>query len=137
MWSEAIAHLPNLALKPDVVAGDGHALGDCVIETELGSVDLGVRAQLGEIERGFFDRSTFETRRRFTATANCKAREAGCDDGAVRAAISRDCVAGSPGAGAARFSSLSGRPSSPSGRWPPWASAARSSTSRAARTWPR
>jgi hypothetical protein len=26
------------------------------METELGSVDLGVRAQLGEIERGFFDR---------------------------------------------------------------------------------
>jgi hypothetical protein len=31
-------------------------LGDCTIETEMGSVDLGVRAQLGEIERGFFDR---------------------------------------------------------------------------------
>jgi hypothetical protein len=32
-------------------------LGDCVIETELGSVDIGIRAQLGEIERGFFDRA--------------------------------------------------------------------------------
>jgi len=32
-------------------------LGDCMIETELGSVDLGIRAQLGEIERGFFDRA--------------------------------------------------------------------------------
>jgi flagellar assembly protein FliH len=32
-------------------------LGDCAIETELGSVDLGIRAQLGEIERGFFDRA--------------------------------------------------------------------------------
>ena len=32
-------------------------LGDCTIETELGSVDLGIRAQLGEIERGFFDRA--------------------------------------------------------------------------------
>ena len=32
-------------------------LGDCVIETALGSVDLGIRAQLGEIERGFFDRA--------------------------------------------------------------------------------
>ena len=32
-------------------------LGDCVIETELGSVDLGIRSQLGEIERGFFDRA--------------------------------------------------------------------------------
>ena len=33
-------------------------LGDCIVETELGSVDLGVRAQLSEIERGFFDRAT-------------------------------------------------------------------------------
>jgi flagellar assembly protein FliH len=32
-------------------------LGDCKIEAELGSVDLGIRAQLGEIERGFFDRA--------------------------------------------------------------------------------
>jgi flagellar assembly protein FliH len=32
-------------------------LGDCVIETDLGSVDLGIRSQLGEIERGFFDRA--------------------------------------------------------------------------------
>jgi flagellar assembly protein FliH len=32
-------------------------LGDCVIETEMGSVDLGIRSQLGEIERGFFDRA--------------------------------------------------------------------------------
>jgi flagellar assembly protein FliH len=32
-------------------------LGDCLVETELGSVDLGIRSQLGEIERGFFDRA--------------------------------------------------------------------------------
>ena len=57
LWTEAIAHMPNLALKPTVLAGEGMRLGDCVIETELGSVDLGVRAQLGEIERGFFDRT--------------------------------------------------------------------------------
>ena len=57
LWTEAIALLPNLAVKPAVTAGDGMRLGDCVIETELGSVDLGIRAQLGEIERGFFDRA--------------------------------------------------------------------------------
>ncbi len=56
LWTEAIALLPNLALKPVVTAGEGMRLGDCMIETELGSVDLGIRAQLGEIERGFFDR---------------------------------------------------------------------------------
>jgi len=57
LWTEAIALVPNLAVKPVVVSGEGMRLGDCVIETELGSVDLGVRAQLGEIERGFFDRA--------------------------------------------------------------------------------
>jgi flagellar assembly protein FliH len=57
LWTQAIALLPNLAVKPAVLAGEGLRLGDCVIETELGSVDLGIRAQLGEIERGFFDRA--------------------------------------------------------------------------------
>ncbi len=36
-------------------------LGDCVIESKVGSVDLGVRSQLGEIERGFFDRAIAAT----------------------------------------------------------------------------
>ncbi|MGA2651615.1 MAG: FliH/SctL family protein [Terracidiphilus sp.] len=57
LWKETLAVLPNLRLKPQVMAGEGMRLGDCVIETELGSVDLGIRAQLGEIERGFFDRA--------------------------------------------------------------------------------
>jgi len=58
LWTEAIASLPNLALKPTVVPGKEMRVGDCVIETELGSVDLGIRSQLGEIERGFFDRGS-------------------------------------------------------------------------------
>ena len=57
LWADAISLLPNLALKPAVIAGEGMRLGDCAIETSLGSVDLGIRSQLGEIERGFFDRA--------------------------------------------------------------------------------
>jgi len=57
LWKDALALFPNLALKPMLVAGEGMRLGDCVIETALGSVDLGIRSQLGEIERGFFDSS--------------------------------------------------------------------------------
>jgi flagellar assembly protein FliH len=57
LWTEAMTLLPRLALKPTVVAGEGMRLGDCRIETEQGSVDLGIRSQLGEIERGFFDRA--------------------------------------------------------------------------------
>ena len=61
LWTEAMALLPNLAIKPTVLAGEGMRLGDCLIETELGSVDLGIRAQLSEIERGFFDRAGAST----------------------------------------------------------------------------
>jgi flagellar assembly protein FliH len=57
LWTEAVALLPNLAVKPTVLAGEGMRLGDCLVETELGTVDLGIRSQLGEIERGFFDRA--------------------------------------------------------------------------------
>jgi flagellar assembly protein FliH len=57
LWTESMALLPNLAVRPSVVAGEGMRLGDCAIETVLGSVDLGIRSQLGEIERGFFDRA--------------------------------------------------------------------------------
>lgn len=57
LWKEAMEHLPNLAVRPEVIASEEMRLGDCVLETELGTVDLGVRAQLSEIEHGFFDRA--------------------------------------------------------------------------------
>jgi flagellar assembly protein FliH len=56
LWKETIALLPRLAVKPLVVAEESMLLGDCAIESKVGSVDLGIRTQLGEIERGFFDR---------------------------------------------------------------------------------
>jgi len=68
LWSEAAALLPGRRLQLEVTGEDDMLLGDCLLETELGSVDLGVRAQLGEIERGFFDRA---------AAAPAPAREAG------------------------------------------------------------
>ena len=55
LWKESIALIPNLPVKPAILAAEGMRLGDCVIESKLGTVDLGVRSQLGEIERGFFD----------------------------------------------------------------------------------
>ena len=57
LWKETMALLPNLTVKPLVVADENMLLGDCVIESKVGTVDLGMRAQLGEIERGFFDRT--------------------------------------------------------------------------------
>jgi flagellar biosynthesis/type III secretory pathway protein FliH len=57
LWREAIAHLPNLEIRPEIVADPAMRLGECMVETGLGSVDLGIRAQMAEIERGFFDRA--------------------------------------------------------------------------------
>jgi flagellar assembly protein FliH len=57
LWKETIALLPNLIAKPLVVANETMLLGECVIESKAGTVDLGIRSQLSEIERAFFDRA--------------------------------------------------------------------------------
>lgn len=57
LWKETIAHLPNLSIKPAVLVDDQMALGECALESELGSVDLGIDSHLAEIERAFFDRA--------------------------------------------------------------------------------
>jgi flagellar assembly protein FliH len=56
LWIDAMAHLPNVALKPEVIGDEAMRRGDCALETDLGTVDLGIRAQFSEIEHGFFDR---------------------------------------------------------------------------------
>lgn len=55
LWAEAMALLPGLATPPQVIPDEALRLGECVIETELGAADVGLHAQLREIERGFFD----------------------------------------------------------------------------------
>lgn len=57
LWKEAIELLPHPPVRPVVVADDSMRLGDCRLEASLGQVDLGLGSQLGEIERGFFDRA--------------------------------------------------------------------------------
>lgn len=56
LWTESMALLPTLPHRPTVLAGEGMRLGECIVETRMGSVDLGIRSQIAEIERGFFDR---------------------------------------------------------------------------------
>jgi flagellar assembly protein FliH len=52
-WREAIA---TGALSEVQLAGDdGLGTDQCVLETNVGRVELGVSAQLEEIEKGFFD----------------------------------------------------------------------------------
>jgi len=55
MWAEMVRLMPGLPLRPQVQADEDLQSCDAVLETGLGTVDLGVRAQLAEIERGFFD----------------------------------------------------------------------------------
>ncbi len=55
LWNEMISLMPSLPLHPQLVADDSLHPGECLLETALGSVDLGVKSQLAEIERGFFD----------------------------------------------------------------------------------
>ncbi len=55
LWRQTITHLPNLNLKPMIVIDETMQLGDCALECELGSINLGVESQLREIERVLFD----------------------------------------------------------------------------------
>jgi flagellar assembly protein FliH len=56
LWRDAVALLPHRDLKLEVVADESLRGGECHLETEVGSADLGLRTQLGEIERSFFER---------------------------------------------------------------------------------
>lgn len=58
LWKETIALVPRLTAKPLIVADESMRLGECALESKAGTVDLGIRSQLGEIERGFFDRAS-------------------------------------------------------------------------------
>ncbi len=57
LWIETLAHIPNLKVRPTVVPDECMGPGDCSIETEMGSVDLGLRAQLHQVENALFDRA--------------------------------------------------------------------------------
>jgi flagellar assembly protein FliH len=53
MWREVFVASPESSLQ--IVGDERLAAGECVLETNVGRVELGVSAQLEEIERGFFD----------------------------------------------------------------------------------
>jgi len=53
MWNEIFE--AEGAGNVRVIGEEGMARGECVLETSVGTVELGIEAQLGEIERGFFD----------------------------------------------------------------------------------
>lgn len=52
LWREVVLDHQE---KPEVVGDSRLSLGECLLESSVGSANLGVAAQLKEIERGFFD----------------------------------------------------------------------------------
>jgi flagellar assembly protein FliH len=53
MWQEVF--LEGRESSVQIVADERLGAGECVLDTNVGRVQLGVSAQLEEIERGFFD----------------------------------------------------------------------------------
>lgn len=53
-WRQYFSAFPNLA-RVEIVEDPTLADGDCILETELGSANFGLEAQLKEVEQGFFD----------------------------------------------------------------------------------
>jgi flagellar assembly protein FliH len=53
-WEGAF-HSMEASERPRVVEDARLARGECVLETTMGTVELGVKVQLEEIEKGFFD----------------------------------------------------------------------------------
>jgi flagellar assembly protein FliH len=53
MWRKVFVTSPESSLQ--VVGDERLSAGECVLDTNVGRVELGVSAQLEEIERGFFD----------------------------------------------------------------------------------
>jgi flagellar assembly protein FliH len=54
-WKEFFRGATNSRIQPGVLEDPSLSPGECVLATELGTIELGVRAQLQEIEKGFFD----------------------------------------------------------------------------------
>ncbi len=55
LWKDAVALIPNARVKPTVHPDAALRLGDCRLETGLGSVDLALDSQLTGIEQSFFE----------------------------------------------------------------------------------
>ncbi len=58
LWAETMPHVPNLRVKPVVVPDESMIPGECALETDMGSVDLGLSGQLHWMERALFDEAS-------------------------------------------------------------------------------
>jgi flagellar assembly protein FliH len=61
LWTETVAHLPSLKARPEIVPDAEMHLGDCLMESEMGSVDLGLDSQVHSIKHALVDETTAPT----------------------------------------------------------------------------
>ena len=54
-WHDFFSNQTDLGPTPELLGDASLGFGRCVLETALGSTDLTLEAQMGEIEQGFFD----------------------------------------------------------------------------------
>jgi flagellar assembly protein FliH len=54
-WRGYFAHHMEASQVPDVVEDPAMQMGQCVLQTSLGTTEVGVEVQLKEIEQGLFD----------------------------------------------------------------------------------
>ena len=55
VWQEMFRLSGDVGAQPEILGDISLSSGECVLETRLGTIEVGVRAQLEEIEKGFFD----------------------------------------------------------------------------------
>lgn len=55
VWQETFRLSSDINTQPEILGDLSLPSGECVLETRLGTIEVGVRAQLEEIEKGFFD----------------------------------------------------------------------------------
>ena len=55
VWQEMFRLSDNASTQPEILGDLSLPAGECVLETRMGTIEVGVRAQLEEIEKGFFD----------------------------------------------------------------------------------
>lgn len=54
-WQEMFRLHASVRAQPEIMGDITLNAGECILETNLGTIELGVGAQLEEIEKGFFD----------------------------------------------------------------------------------
>ena len=55
LWGEHFSKSGTTQVSPELVGNPGLKRGECTLETEVGSTQISLEAQLKEIEQGFFD----------------------------------------------------------------------------------